>query len=128
MSDSSTAFHEPVDRISDETLEFRRGILSLMEELEAIDWYQQRIDAAEDEELKKILAHNRDEEMEHAAMSLEWLRRRDKGLDKELREYLFTDGPITETGGHDHAEHNESGSADNSDGSLKIGSLRGMQT
>ena len=67
---------------------------SLMEELEAVDWYNQRVDACKDRELKAILAHNRDEEKEHAAMVLEWIRRRDPTLDKELKDFLFTDKPI----------------------------------
>jgi len=71
-----------------------RAIVSLMEELEAVDWYDQRIDAARDPELRAILAHNRDEEKEHAAMVLEWLRRRDPKWDEQLRDYLFTDKPI----------------------------------
>ena len=65
-----------------------------MEELEAVDWYQQRIDASHDDELRAILAHNRDEEKEHASMVLEWIRRKDSRFDKELRDYLFTDKPI----------------------------------
>ena len=72
-----------------------RAIVSLMEELEAIDWYQQRVDAAGDGELKEILRHNRDEEKEHAAMVLEWIRRRDPGFDEVLRAFLFTERPIT---------------------------------
>lgn len=76
MADASAEYHEPVELLSEETMEIHRAVVSLLEELEAIDWYQQRIDAARDEELKEILAHNRDEEKEHAAMSLEWLRRR----------------------------------------------------
>ncbi len=127
MAQSSTSFHEPVEMISEDTLELRRAILSLMEELEAIDWYQQRIDATVDEDLKKILAHNRDEEKEHAAMSLEWLRRKDKMLDRQLRNYLFTEGPITELEGHEHDEHQSTGSETHNDGSLNIGSLRGEQ-
>jgi len=71
-----------------------RAITSLMEELEAVDWYNQRVDAATDPELGGILAHNRDEEKEHAAMVLEWIRLRDPAFDKELRDYLFTEGPI----------------------------------
>jgi len=67
-----------------------------MEELEAVDWYDQRIAATEDAELRDILAHNRDEEKEHAAMVLEWLRRRDATLDEHLRTYLFTDKPVVE--------------------------------
>lgn len=66
-----------------------------MEELEAVDWYNQRVDACKDMELKAILAHNCDEEKEHAAMVLEWIRRKDASFEKELKDYLFTDGPIT---------------------------------
>ncbi len=72
-----------------------RAITSLMEELEAVDWYNQRVDAAKDPELAAILAHNRDEEKEHAAMVLEWIRRKDPSFDKELKDFLFTDKPIT---------------------------------
>jgi len=71
-----------------------RAIVSLMEELEAVDWYNQRVDACGDPDLRAILAHNRDEEKEHAAMVLEWIRRRDPRFDKELRDYLFTDKVI----------------------------------
>jgi ferritin-like protein len=67
-----------------------RAITSLMEELEAVDWYNQRMDACKDDELRAILQHNRDEEKEHAAMVLEWIRRKDPVLDKELKDYLFT--------------------------------------
>lgn len=91
---ANEGYHEPIEEMSDETRDMHRAITSLMEEFEAIDWYQQRVDACKDQELGAILAHNRDEEKEHAAMVLEWIRRRDKVLDKELREYLFTDKPI----------------------------------
>jgi ferritin-like protein len=91
---SNEGYHEPVSELSDETRDYHRAIVSLMEELEAVDWYNQRIDACKDEELKNILIHNRDEEKEHAAMTLEWIRRRDKVMDKELRDYLFTDKEI----------------------------------
>ena len=67
----------------------------MLEEIEAVDWYNQRVDACKDDELRKILAHNRDEEKEHAAMVLEWIRRQDASFDKELRDFLFTDKPIT---------------------------------
>src|SRR5690242_9387989 len=77
-------------------MERHRAIVSLMEELEAIDWYDQRVDATADDSLRAVLAHNRDEEREHAAMTLEWLRRNDPLWDGVLRTYLFTDGPITE--------------------------------
>ena len=92
---ANEGYHEPYDQLSDATRDMHRAIISLMEELEAIDWYQQRVDACKDAELKAILAHNRDEEKEHAAMVLEWIRRRDPAFDKELRDFLFTDKPIT---------------------------------
>ncbi|MGD2081576.1 MAG: ferritin [Chromatiales bacterium] len=91
---ANEGFHEAREDLSEETREFHRAIQSLMEELEAADWYQQRVDACKDEELRAILAHNRDEEKEHAAMLIEWLRRRDAKFDEELRDYLFTDKPI----------------------------------
>jgi ferritin-like protein len=91
---SSVGYHEPVDQLSEETRDMHRAIVSLMEELEAIDWYNQRADACTDPELKAILAHNRDEEKEHASMVLEWIRRRDPRFSKELKEYLFSDRSI----------------------------------
>ncbi len=91
---SNEGYHEPIDELSDETRDMHRAIVSLMEELEAMDWYNQRIDACKDPDLGKILAHNRDEEKEHAAMLLEWIRRRDSTLDKELKDYLFNDESI----------------------------------
>ena len=86
--------HEPIEELSDETRDMHRAITSLMEELEAVDWYNQRVDACKDPELKRILEHNRDEEKEHAAMVLEWIRRQDATMDKELKDFLFTDKPI----------------------------------
>jgi ferritin-like protein len=91
---ANEGYHEPIDDLKDETRDMHRAITSLMEELEAVDWYNQRVDACKNEELRKILAHNRDEEKEHAAMVLEWIRRQDKTFDKELRDFLFTDQPI----------------------------------
>ena len=93
---SSVGYHEPIEELSIQTRDMHRAIVSLMEELEAIDWYNQRCDACSDEALKDILAHNRDEEKEHAAMLLEWIRRRDKKFDEQLRTYLFTEGNIIE--------------------------------
>ena len=87
---ANEGYHEPIEELSDETRDMHRAITSLMEELEAVDWYNQRVDACNDEELKAILAHNRDEEKEHAAMVLEWIRRKDPKMDKELKIYLFT--------------------------------------
>lgn len=91
---ANEGYHEPVNEISDETRDMHRAITSLMEELEAVDWYNQRVDACKDKELKAILAHNRDEEKEHAAMVLEWIRRRDDRFNDELKDYLFTEDPI----------------------------------
>ncbi|HEY0845117.1 MAG TPA: encapsulin-associated ferritin-like protein [Noviherbaspirillum sp.] len=93
---ANEGYHEPVEKLSAQTMDMHRAILSLMEELEAVDWYNQRVDAATDPELKRILEHNRDEEKEHAAMVLEWIRRRDPKMNKELRDVLFTEGVIAE--------------------------------
>jgi hypothetical protein len=93
------SLHEAGKSLSAATLDMHRAIASLMEELEAVDWYQQRIDATGDAELKRILEHNRDEEKEHACMVVEWLRRNDSGFEEQLRRFLFTDGPIA-GGGH----------------------------
>jgi ferritin-like protein len=92
---ANEGYHEPVEELSNETRDMHRAIISLMEELEAVDWYNQRVDACKDDELKHILAHNRDEEKEHAAMVLEWIRRRDPGFDKELKKFMFTEKPLT---------------------------------
>ena len=91
---ANEGYHEPIQELSEETRDMHRAITSLMEELEAVDWYNQRVDAYKDAELREILAHNRDEEKEHASMVLEWIRRKDPTFDKELKERLFTDGPI----------------------------------
>ena len=91
---SNEGYHEPVEELSAESRDLHRAIISLMEELEAVDWYNQRMDATQDGELRAILKHNRNEEMEHAAMVLEWIRRRVPAFDKELKDYLFTDKPI----------------------------------
>jgi len=87
---ASEGFHEERSDLSAETRDMHRAIQSLVEELEAVDWYNQRVDACADDELKAILAHNRDEEKEHAAMVLEWIRRKDRSFSKELKDYLFT--------------------------------------
>jgi len=92
---ASEGLHESVEKLSPQTQDLHRAIVSLMEELEAVDWYGQRVDATGDPELRAILAHNRGEEQEHAAMVLEWIRRHDAGFDRHLRAYLFTEGSIT---------------------------------
>ena len=119
---SSETYHEPLELLSDETKNMHRAIVSLMEELEAIDWYHQRVVATSDESLAAVLAYNRDDEKEHAAMALEWLRRRDEKLDTQLRKFLFTSGPIPQVG----EEASEGTSASTTSGSLGIGSLKGV--
>ena len=91
---SSDSLHAPRERLSAKTLAMHQAITSLMEELEAVDWYRQRADDCDDPALRAILLHNMREEIEHAAMALEWLRRNDDHFDKELREYLFSEGDI----------------------------------
>jgi ferritin-like protein len=91
---ANEGYHEPFEKLSDKTKDMHRAITSLMEELEAVDWYNQRVDVCSDPELKRILEHNRDEEKEHAVMVLEWIRRQDPKMDHELRERLFKPGDI----------------------------------
>ncbi len=91
---ASVGYHEPVEELSAQTRDMHRAIVSLMEELEAVDWYNQRADACKDTALKAILEHNRDEEKEHASMILEWIRRKDVKFSSELKDYLFTEKPI----------------------------------
>jgi ferritin-like protein len=102
---ASEGLHEDRARLRPETIDRHRAITSIMEELEAFDWYDQRVDATPDPTLAAVLAHNRDEEKEHMSMTLEWLRRNDPVLDKHLRTYLFTTGPITEI--EHEAEHED---------------------
>ncbi len=124
MAGSSGSLHESESVLKPETIDRHRAVVSIMEELEAVDWYDQRIDAATDQELKELLAHNRDEEKEHAAMMLEWLRRHDPKLDEHLRTYLFTNKRLLEI--EEEAEGKGGGGDESSsgDGSLGIGSLR----
>lgn len=127
MGENSAQFHESQDVLRQETQERHRAIASLMEELEAVDWYDQRVDATTDESLKAILAHNRDEEKEHAAMTLEWLRRNDPVWDRMLRTYLFTEAPITEV--EEEAMTGDTAPpAAGPGGSLGIGSLSDKET
>jgi len=93
---TSAEWHEGYDKLSEAALNFSRALKSLQEELEAIDWYNQRVEATKDEQLRRILAHNRDEEIEHAMMALEYLRRINPVFDRHMRTYLFTEGDITE--------------------------------
>ncbi len=115
----SAGLHEPEDQMSAEVIDRHRALASIQEELEAVDWYDQRVSATNNPELAGILAHNRDEEKEHASMVLEWLRRQDPVLDEHLRTYLFTSGSII---GEEEAA---AGGAVEDSGSLGIGSLKG---
>ena len=126
---TSVGLHEDPSALAPATVDRHRATASLGEELEAIDWYDQRVDATKDEELRAILAHNRDEEKEHAAMTLEWLRRRDPKFDAVLRTYLFTEGSIVGReapaagGGNEHNAPSTAGGD-----SLGIGSLKHQGT
>ena len=126
---NSVGYHESESKLRPETQDNHRAFTSMQEELEAADWYDQRVDAATDSDLKAILAHNRDEEKEHFAMLLEWYRRRDAKMDAHLKEYLFTTGSLVMreqaiTGGEGGAAD---AAADAANGSLGIGSLKGGQ-
>jgi len=122
-------YHEPVAELSPQDRDFVRALMSLKEEIEAINWYHQRVAAAADPQIKAIMAHNRDEEMEHAIMGLEWLRRTMPGWDAVMRTYLFTTGDITAledaaTGPEGEAAQPAKAPAG---GSLGIGSLKGTR-
>jgi ferritin-like protein len=124
---NSVGLHEAQELLRAETMDRHRALASMQEELEAVDWYDQRVDAATDPELKQILAHNRDEEKEHFVMTLEWLRRRDPKLSGELQSRLFSSGSIVaqeaaEKGG---AATEGTSSASSGSDSLGIGSLKG---
>ena len=123
MAGSSGSLHESEQVLKPETIDRHRAVVSIMEELEAVDWYDQRIDAATDQQLREILAHNRDEEKEHASMMLEWLRRHDSKLDEHLRTYLFTKKPVLEIEEEAEGKGGDDASSGD-DGSLGIGSLR----
>ena len=118
MAGSSATLHESSEVLGSEAIDRHRAIVSIMEELEAIDWYDQRAIASADDGLRAVLEHNRDDEKEHAAMALEWLRRRDPALDEQLRKYLFTEDSIT-------AKEDEAAADDDAgSGSLGVGDLR----
>ena len=127
MPQGSTTVHE--EGLSAATRNLHRALVSLQEELEAIDWYQQRVEATDDAALREILKHNRAEEVEHAAMVLEWIRRHDAVFDAKLREFLFTEGPIV---GREQAlaRAEQGGPSDGGAGNggapvASVGSLRG---
>ena len=128
MAGGSASYHEPFELISQEAKELHRAIVSAQEELEAVDWYRQRSDACRDEQLRAILLHNMNEEIEHFCMTLEWLRRHNTQFDEQLRTYLFTEGDILaaeeEAMGRNGAESEASGGEDGDDRDLTIGSLK----
>lgn len=120
-----TQYHEPVEFLDEETLDLTRALNSLKEEVEAADWYHQRVIATKNEELANIMAHNRDEEIEHAAMLIEWLRRNMGAWDEELKTYLFKTGSITELEEEAMGEsESDDDSSSDSGTSLNIGDLK----
>ncbi len=112
-------YHEPVEELNADDRNYVRALNSLKEEIEAVNWYHQRVAACKDESLKAILAHNRDEEIEHAVMTIEWLRRNMPAWDEELRTYLFTEGDITALEEGEEGEGSGAGASDLGVGSLK---------
>jgi ferritin-like protein len=130
---ASDTYHEPLELLSEDTKNTHRAIVSLMEELEAIDWYQQRAEACSDPELSAVLTHNKNEEVEHAMMTLEWLRRKHSVFNDNIATYLNSSGPITQVeaavvsgaGASGKGERGSSGSSESA--SLGIGSLKGQQ-
>ena len=120
----SAGLHEPEDRLPADTVDRHRALVSIQEELEAVDWYDQRVEATDDPELASVLAHNRDEEKEHAAMTLEWLRRNDPVLDRHLRTYLFTSIPVTEVEEVSGQASGQAAGPGADQHSLRIGDLR----
>jgi hypothetical protein len=123
---ASEGLHEERELLGEATVDYHRAMTSLREELEAIDWYDQRVHATSDPTLAAVLAYNRDDEKEHAAMTLEWIRRRDPAFDANLRKFLFTTEPITEVGTGD-ADGDGPAAPSAESGSLAIGSLKGVE-
>ena len=123
---SSETYHEPIELLSEETKNMHRAIVSLKEELEAVDWYQQRAEACSDEELRGVLTHNKNEEIEHAMMVLEWIRRHNPVFDGNIKTYVGAEGPILEV--EKKAESGGGGGASSSASpTLGIGSLKGVK-
>lgn len=127
---SSESYHEPVELLSEDTKNMHRALVSLREELEAVDWYQQRAEACSDADLAAVLVHNKNEEIEHAMMTLEWIRRHSKVFDDNIGTYLNTKGSILEVekataGGGARGGKPEAAPAHSTSKSLGIGSLKG---
>jgi ferritin-like protein len=132
---SSESYHEPIELLSDDTKDMHRALVSLREELEAVDWYQQRAEACTDKDLAAVLVHNKNEEIEHAMMTLEWIRRHNSVFGKNLDMYLNTTGPITEVekkakgggGGSGGKAGDDDDKAPSVSNDLGIGSLKGKR-
>ena len=119
-------YHEPTEELSQEARNFSRALNSLKEEIEAVDWYHQRVVTTDDADLAAIMAHNRDEEIEHACMTLEWLRRNMPGWDEELRNWLFKEGDLMSAHGDDHGhdDHDQEEAPQSGSDSLGIGKIK----
>jgi len=132
---SSESYHEPIELLSEDTKNMHRALVSLREELEAVDWYQQRAEACSDPELAAVLVHNKNEEIEHAIMSLEWIRRHSKVFDENIGTYINTKGSILAVeksasgggGGGDDKSEDKAPAAKSFSKSLGIGSLKGKR-
>jgi uncharacterized protein len=122
---SSETYHEPLELLSEETRNMHRAIVSLKEELEAVDWYQQRAEACSNEELRGVLVHNKNEEIEHAMMNLEWIRRHSDVFDANVKKYVNASGPILAV--EEGAQAASAGPATSASVSLGIGSLKGVK-
>ncbi len=118
-------YHEPVEELDDGVRDMHRALVSLKEEIEAADWYAQRMSRCADAELRRILAHNLREEMEHAAMLLEWVRRASPEWDGRLRKVLFTGVPLGVEAAHEKTGVEHDGSAGTAGAGLGVGSLKG---
>jgi ferritin-like protein len=124
---SSESYHEPVEVLSEVTRDMHRAIVSLKEELEAVDWYQQRAEACSDEELRGVLVHNKNEEIEHAMMNLEWIRRHSEVFDTNVKRYIGAKGPILAVERAETLSNGADAASGSSSPSLGIGSLRGAK-
>jgi ferritin-like protein len=125
---SSESYHEPIELLSEETKNMHRAIVSLKEELEAVDWYQQRAEACSDEELRAVIVHNKNEEIEHAMMNLEWIRRHSAVFDANIKTYINSKGSILAVEKAQSASESGGGGGSgptSSSSSLGIGSLKG---
>jgi ferritin-like protein len=122
---SSESYHEPIELLSEPTRNLHRAIVSLKEELEAVDWYQQRAEACSDAELRSVLLHNKNEEIEHAMMTLEWIRRQSEVFEANIKTYIGSKGPILEVEKQQTGGAGGGGNAPRSASSLGIGSLKG---